>query len=186
MRIDELDSVVIIRIMACGNHNSAVEPVYSCNVSNRGRSRNVQHIRIGAGCSKPRDNRIFEHITRPARILADYYARRGCIAVAAFQFAEIPTQKSAHAISVFSRQSFTRFSAEPVCSEISSHSCLYFLLAISFEFLYILSAGTAPLTEERGYTEEFLPKTVPGFKTLLQPTSAKSPIIAPTFLRFVA
>ena len=47
-------------------------------------------------------------------------------------------------------------------------------------------AGTTPRTQESGYTCESRPMTVPGLSTLLQPIYAKSPIIAPNFLRPVS
>jgi len=48
------------------------------------------------------------------------------------------------------------------------------------------SGGTAPRTEDSGYTLVRRPITVPGFRTLLQPMSAKSPSVAPTFFRPVS
>ena len=47
-------------------------------------------------------------------------------------------------------------------------------------------AGTTPRTQESGYTCESRPMTVPGLSTLLQPIYAKSPSIAPNFLRPVS
>ena len=47
-------------------------------------------------------------------------------------------------------------------------------------------AGTTPRTQESGYTCVSRPMTVPGLSTLLQPISAKSPSIAPNFLRPVS
>ena len=46
--------------------------------------------------------------------------------------------------------------------------------------------GMTPRTEVNGYTDVFLPMTVPGFRTQPQPTSAPSPRIAPSFLRPVS
>ena len=50
----------------------------------------------------------------------------------------------------------------------------------------ILFAGNTPLKGLRGYTEVFLPITVPGFKTHPQPTSAPSASIPPILRRFVS
>ena len=47
-------------------------------------------------------------------------------------------------------------------------------------------AGTTPRTQESGYTCASRPITVPGLSTLFQPISAKSPSIAPNFLRPVS
>jgi len=47
-------------------------------------------------------------------------------------------------------------------------------------------AGITPLTQLVGYTLQPLPRTVPGFRTELQPTSTLSPSIAPNFLRPVS
>ena len=44
-------------------------------------------------------------------------------------------------------------------------------------------SGITPRTQLTGYTLESRPTTVPGFSTLLQPTSTPSPSRAPTYFR---
>ena len=50
----------------------------------------------------------------------------------------------------------------------------------------MLSAGTHPRTQDSGYTLLRGPITVPGLRTLLQPTSTRSPRMAPNFFRPVS
>ena len=50
----------------------------------------------------------------------------------------------------------------------------------------MLFSGTTPLTDDSGYIFVFFPITLPGFKTLPQPTSTQSPIIAPNFFKVIS
>mgnify|MGYP002508449059 CR=1 FL=1 len=46
--VDEFYAVIVIRIMACRNHDSAVKAVCSCNISNGGCCCHVEKICIRA------------------------------------------------------------------------------------------------------------------------------------------
>ena len=44
--VDQLDSVIIIRIMACRDHNTTVKPIGSCHISYRRCRRNMKQVSI--------------------------------------------------------------------------------------------------------------------------------------------
>ena len=81
----ELYSVVGICVVRCRYHYAAVENILPRDVRNARRCRDVEHIRVGAGRGEPRRYRVFKHIARKTRILADDYARL-VIAVAAARY----------------------------------------------------------------------------------------------------
>ena len=50
--IDKLDTVVVVWVMACGDHDTAVESINSGNISNGGSCSNMEQVSISAGSSK--------------------------------------------------------------------------------------------------------------------------------------
>ena len=114
LAVEELDAVVVIGVMACRYHNTAVKIVRARNIRDAGCGRYVQQVRIRSGCGEPRAERRFEHIARTSGVLADDDL---CLVILAVEPAEI----AAYLECVLNGQVFIRFPAEAVCSEIFAH-----------------------------------------------------------------
>ena len=78
--VDELDAVVIKRVMRRGNHHAAIKIIHTGDICDARRRRHVKHIRIRAGRGQTRNNRIFKHIAGTAGILSDDHARLSALA----------------------------------------------------------------------------------------------------------
>ena len=123
--VDELDAVVVVRVMAGGNHDAAVKAIEPRDERDGRGRRDMEKVRIRAGRGQPADERILEHIAGTAGILADDDARAGVVAIAALALAVVPAEKASHPVGMVSGQLLVRFSAESVRSEILAHGdCL--------------------------------------------------------------
>ena len=69
--VDQLDAVIIVGVVACGNHNATVEVIHAGNVGHGRGSRNMQQVGIRPGGCQARDQAVFEHVRTPTSILAD-------------------------------------------------------------------------------------------------------------------
>ena len=69
--VDELDAVVVIRVMARRDHDAAVEIAVAHHVAYRRRGGHAQHIRIGTARHKARNQRVLVHIAGTTGILAN-------------------------------------------------------------------------------------------------------------------
>ena len=127
--VDNLNSIVIVRIMACWNHDSTVKVLCSCHIGYAGRCRYVKKVRIctrsGQSCSKG----IFEHIAASSCIFSD---NNLCLMLLSI----IPSKISSYFKCMFNCQYFICFTAEAVCSKIFSHTEIS---SISFDVLFFLS-----------------------------------------------
>lgn len=94
--VDELDAVVIKRVMRRGNHHAAIKIIHAGDICDARRRRHMKHIRIRAGSGQARNNRIFKHIAGTAGILADDHARLSALARAI-----IPADELADPIRMF-------------------------------------------------------------------------------------
>ena len=94
--VEQLDAIVIKRVVGCGNHDTAVEIVDARNIGNGGGGGNVHDIRVRAACHQARTQGIFEHIGGAAGVLADqnlcFFVHVGAV---------VPTQKASDLDSVF-------------------------------------------------------------------------------------
>ena len=113
--VDHLDSVVIERIVARGDHNSAVKILCSHNIGNTRSGRHVKEISIRARSSKPCCQRILKHVAAPSRILADHDP---CLVV----LAEIPAQVASYLKCVLNCKNYICLTAETVGPKIFSHN----------------------------------------------------------------
>ena len=73
--VDHLDSVVIKRIVAGGNHDPAVKIIGSYNIGDAGRGRDMEQVCVRSGCRDPCRQGVLKHIAAPSRILADHDSR---------------------------------------------------------------------------------------------------------------
>ena len=120
--VDELDAVVVVGIVAGGDHNAAVEAVGPGHIGHRGGGGHVQQIGIGTGGHQAAYQAVLKHIAGPAGILADDDPGRLIGAAPALQLAVVPAQKTAHPKGVVSGEGAVGFPAEAVSSEILSHN----------------------------------------------------------------
>ena len=92
--VDQFDSVVIIRIMACRNHDPAIKFIRSCHISNRWCCCNMKQVSICSRCNKSTYQCIFEHVAGTSRILSNYNTCRCIITILTFYFSIVPSEKS--------------------------------------------------------------------------------------------
>ena len=126
--IDQLDAVVVERVMAGGDHNAAVKIIHTDNVGHAGGGGDVQQVGICAGSGQARHQAVLEHIAGAAGILANDDAGRLAVAAALPQCIIIPAQKTAHLVGVVGGQVHTGLATEAIGSKIFSHDSLLLLL----------------------------------------------------------
>ena len=127
--IDNFNSVVIIGIVAGGDHNAAVKPLCPDHIGNTGGSGHMEQIGVRAGSRQTCRQRILKHIAGAAGILSNDNFR--------FMLPpEIPSQVAPHLVGMFYRKIYIGFSPEAVGSEIFTHTlCLPILTyALSCRF----------------------------------------------------
>ena len=116
--VDQLDAVIVVGIVAGGDHNTTVEIIHPGDVGHGGSGCNVQQVGICAGCGQTCDQAVLEHIRAAAGILADYNACRLVVAVALTEHIVIPAQKTTNLIGMISGQSDSSFTTEAISSKI--------------------------------------------------------------------
>ena len=123
--IDELDSVVVIGVVAGGDHNAAVEIVRPSDIGHARRTGDMQQIGIGTGSGKTGTQRGLEHVARAAGVLADHDLGFVILSV-------VPAEIAADLKGVIDGQVLVGLSAKSVSSEILPHFVSFFL---RFDFL---------------------------------------------------
>ena len=113
--VDELNTVVVIRIVACRNHDTAIKAVTLRDVGHGGSSRYVQEVSICTRRGYPCREGVFQHVRRATRVLTNYDA------TATIGGAEIPTEEAPYLEGMFRREPYICFTTKAVCSEIFSH-----------------------------------------------------------------
>ena len=119
--IDQLDAVVVERVMAGGDHNAAVKIIHTGNVGHAGGGGDVEQVGICAGSSQARHQAVLEHIGTTAGVLTDDDAGRIRIAIALTELVVIPAEETAYLIGMISSQSDSGFTTEAIGSKILSH-----------------------------------------------------------------
>ena len=114
--VEELDAVVVERVVAGGDHDAAVKVVHAGDVGHRGRGGDVHDVGVRAGGHQARAQRVLEHVGGPAGVLADDH-----LALLALARAVVPAQEAADLDRVLKRQRLVGFAAEAVRAEIFSH-----------------------------------------------------------------
>ena len=92
--VQQLDSIVVVRIVAGGNHDTAVKIFSSYHIGNAGSCGYMQQICICTGSSQTSCQRIFKHIAASSGIFTDYH-------LAFMLLAEIPAQETSYFICMF-------------------------------------------------------------------------------------
>ena len=119
--IDQLDAIVVIRIVAGGDHDTAVKAVGPRHISNGGGGGDVQQIGIRSGSHQTADQRVFKHIAGAAGILTDDDPGRTVSTAAALQLGVVPAEETADFERMVGSQCDVGFSSEAVSSKIFSH-----------------------------------------------------------------
>ena len=119
--VDELDAVIIIGVVAGGDHNAAVKAIHPCHIGNRGCCSHVEQVGISAGSHQSAHQRILKHVAGTTGVLADNNAGRFIYAAAALAFGIIPTEKSTDGIGVIRGQPHIGLPTEAVGSKVFCH-----------------------------------------------------------------
>lgn len=126
--VDELDAVVIIGVVAGGDHDATVKVVHAGNVCDAGRGGDMQQVGVRAGSRQACDEAVLKHVGAAAGIFADDDARRGGLAVALAQHTVIPTEEAANLVGMVGGQGDTGLPAEAVSTKVFSH-CIHSFLS---------------------------------------------------------
>ncbi len=119
--VEKLDTVVVIRIVAGGDHDAAVEILCPGHIADGGGRGHMEQIGIGAGGRDAAHQAVFKHIAGPAGILADDDAGRGLLALLSAELPVIPAQKTADLVGVLSLEVHIGLAPESICAEIPAH-----------------------------------------------------------------
>ena len=116
--IHDLDSIVIIWIVAGRNHNAAVEIFCTDYICHTWRSGNMQQECICPGCRNTGNQCILKHVTAATCVLSDNDPSPVILVV-------IPAQVTSNFICMIRGQYFVCLTAKTVCSKIFSHCSLF-------------------------------------------------------------
>ena len=114
--IKQLNSVVMERIMTCGNHDSTVEMLLLNQIGNRRSRTDSQQIYTGsAGCGTSCQTH-FKHVTGKTRVLSNQNLRMAVFPV-------VPSQVLSDSHRHIQCQCIIGASSGTICSKILSHMC---------------------------------------------------------------
>ena len=119
--VDQLDTIIVVGVVAGRDHDAAIEIVHAGNVSHRRRSSDVQQVGVCAGSGQASDKTIFKHIGAAAGVLADNNTGRLAVAVALAEHIIIPAKEAANLVGVVGSQINTSFTTEAISSKVLSH-----------------------------------------------------------------
>ena len=118
--VDQLDAVIVVGIMAGGDHNAAVKIIHAGNVGHAGGGGDVQQVGICAGSGQSRYQRILKHIAASSCVFSDYDS--GLVVLS-----EIPSKITSYFKCMLYCKNYIRLTTETICSKIFSHNNLPFL-----------------------------------------------------------
>ena len=122
--VDQLDTVIIVRVVAGRDHDAAIKVIHASDVSHTGRSSDMQQVSVCSGGGQSCDQTVLEHIGAAAGVFADYNACRLVVAIALAEHIVIPAQKATNLVGMVGSQINTSFTTEAIGPKILSHSCL--------------------------------------------------------------
>ena len=114
MAIDELQAIILERVVAGGDHNAAVKLIHLSDVGHAGGGGHVHQVNVAAGSGDTGRQSALEHIAGTAGILAD--DDLGLVVTAI-----VPAQETAHLEGVVHGQIHIGFAAEAVSTKIFRH-----------------------------------------------------------------
>ena len=98
--VDQFDSIVVVGVVAGGDHNAAVKVIHTGNVGHGRSGGDMEQISICTGSSQTSHQTIFKHIGAATRILTDDDTGRLFISVALTESIIIPAEKTPHLVCV--------------------------------------------------------------------------------------
>ena len=101
--VEQLNTVVIEAVVACGNHNATVEVIYSGNISHGRSSRNMQQVGIRPGGCQAHDQVVLEHVQTPTSIFVDNVTSRIGVIIVLTQSVIVPSQEPYNLIRMIRR-----------------------------------------------------------------------------------
>ena len=119
--VEQLDTVVIIGVVAGRDHNAAIKVIHTGNIGHGRGGSDVQQVSICTGSGQTCDQTVFEHIGAAAGILANDDTGRIVVAIALAQSVVVPAQKTANLVGMICGQSDSSFATEAIGSKILSH-----------------------------------------------------------------
>ncbi len=96
--VEQLNTVVIEGVVACGNHNATVEDIHSGNLGHGRSSRNMQQVGIRPGGCQARDQVVLEHVQTPMSIFGDNVTIRIDVIIVLTQSVIVPSQEQSNLI----------------------------------------------------------------------------------------
>ena len=96
--VDQLDTIVVVRIVAGGDHDAAVKVIHTSNVSYRWSGGDMEQISICSRSGQTSNQTVLKHIRAATSILADNDTSRVGITVALTQGVIVPSQETANLI----------------------------------------------------------------------------------------
>ena len=115
--VHDLDSVVIKRVVAGGDHNTAVKILRADHMGYARSCRYMEQEYICTGCSQTGNQRILKHIAGTSRIFSDNHSA----ALFLWILSVIPAEITADLVCMFHSQIHICLTAESICTEIFSH-----------------------------------------------------------------
>ena len=119
--VDELDAVVVIGVVAGGDHDAAVKALGPDHIGHGGGGGDVEQVGVRAGGHQAAHQAVLKHIAGPAGILADDDPGRTVGPAAALQLGIVPAQETPHLIGVVGGQIAVGLSPEAIGSKVFSH-----------------------------------------------------------------
>ncbi len=114
--VQQLDAVVIVRIVGGADHDAAVKIVNSCDIGDRRCRRYMHDVGICAGSHQAGAEGILKHIGGPSCVLSD-----DDLCLLTLILTIVPAQEAANLYSMLVSQTYVCFSAKTVSSEIFTH-----------------------------------------------------------------
>ena len=121
--INQLDAVIRIRIVASGNHHTAIECAIGGFVRKAWGGNNVQHIGVCTRGNKARDHTAFQHVAGTTGVFA-----HNDTSLAALTCAIVPADKATNFVCMLNGKVGAGNAAEAVCAKI-----LHFILLFTSE-----------------------------------------------------
>jgi len=122
--VDQLDAVIVVGVVAGGDHDTTIKVIHTGNISHGGRGGDMEQVGICTGSGQASHQAVLEHIRAAAGILTNDDTGRLVVAVALTQSVVIPAQKTTNLVCVVGGQRDSGFATEAIGSKILSHSCL--------------------------------------------------------------
>ena len=125
--VDQLDTVIIVRVVAGGDHDTTIKVIHASNVSHGRRSSNVQQVGICAGSGQTRNQTVLEHIGSATSVLTNDYTGRVGVSITLTEHIVIPSQETTYFICVVGRQGHASIATEAIVSKILSHYSFFLI-----------------------------------------------------------